>query len=90
MKKTYIEVYRLTQPKQYCRNYAHTDCIEYIEGTMTDGTDGRNAKKYEKKAVLDRVMDFSEYNCSVEANCSETYTEEDYPQGGIRVIVIEK
>jgi hypothetical protein len=87
MRNPEIEVYRLTQPKQYCRNYAHTDCIEYIEGTMTN--EDVNIEKYKGKIILNEVMDYEMYSNSVDANTSETWTEEDYPEEGINVIVVE-
>ncbi len=83
-----VEIYRLTQPRRYCRDYAHTDCTQYVCGTLT-GMDRRSIKKYEKYTILDELMDFDRYTQSIEANTSATFTREDFPCEGINVIVID-
>lgn len=86
MKKPEIEIYRFTQPKQYYEG-VHTDSIEYIEGSMTGMRRTGVALAYKHQILKDRVMDFEEYRNSVEANTSDTFSEEDYPKEGIRVIL---
>lgn len=85
-----VEVYRLTQDKQYCRDYAHTDCIEFVDGTMQTGIDKAYiARLYKNENVLlDEVMDYEEYESRVNANCYG-YTQEEFGDVPIRVIVIE-
>lgn len=79
-----IELYRLTQPRKYCRDYAHTDVIEFI-GII----DGRSLRKYKPYVVLDEVMDYERYTHSIDANTSPTFTEDNYPRHGIRVVVVD-
>jgi len=88
MKKPIIEIYSLTKSKQYCKKYAHTDNIEFLEGTIMDGTNLHTVRKYKKDIILDRVMDYNEYTSSVEANTEPT-DERDYPVEGIRVIILD-
>lgn len=88
-KENYVEIYRLTQPKKYCDNYAHTDCIEYITGWQVADVSDDDIARIEDDIVLDEVMDVDEYNNSINANSSETWDEDDYPEEGVRVIVVD-
>ena len=95
MKKKLIacEIYQLTQPKRYCRDYAHTDHIKLIKSYLIDKIYPIDIarcfnRNIHEEVVLDEIMTLEEYNSSVCANCEGWGDEETFPADGVRVIVV--